>query len=217
MCFAPELKCVFPHYITKLWLTCLTRHYPTLAGQWSVQERCSRLTSPLIKVVSHVRVLLSCQSFAMSASLQRGIRLLCWLRPPTCTLAFSCPAKAGQATVEFPSSNAKDVIATLSCLLHSGRIRNNLCRSDERHSPRRTFWFRCLNHFHLSRLTKPSPQVSLVSIGRRTGRSTVSWLTVVELLSAGFAPQPLPMGGRTLRSPDVVVQTSLLKSNLSRR
>ncbi len=92
---------------------------------------------------------------------------------------------------EFPSSDAEDESVTLSCLLYSGRGGNNLCHYYARHSLRRTFWFRCFDHFHLFEVTKPQTQVPLVSIGHRTGQSTALWLAVVELLSAGFAPQSL--------------------------
>ncbi len=96
-------------------MTVLTLHRLDLTAQWSVQERGSRLTSPLMREGFCFRVLLSLQSFTVSAPLQRGIRLLRCFRPPVRTLAFSHPAEAGQASVEFPGSNAKDVIATFSC------------------------------------------------------------------------------------------------------
>ncbi len=58
-----------------------------------------RLFVPLFKDVPW-------RTFTVSAPLQHGIWLLRRLRPPVRTLAFSCPAEAGDAAWEFPRSRA---------------------------------------------------------------------------------------------------------------
>jgi hypothetical protein len=69
---------------------------------------------------------LSWRTFTMSRSLQASLGLLRRLRPPVRALAFSRPSDEGQAAWEFPNSNIKDVIATRSCLLYAGWIRDNM-------------------------------------------------------------------------------------------
>jgi hypothetical protein len=58
-----------------------------------------RLFVPLFKDVPW-------RTFTVSAPLQHGVWLRRRLRPPVRTLAFSCPAEAGDAAWEFPSSRA---------------------------------------------------------------------------------------------------------------
>ncbi len=67
------------------------------------------------------------RTFTMSCPLQPGIGLLRRLRPPGRALAFSRPPHGGKAAWEFPSSSVNDVIATRSCLLYAGWIRDNMC------------------------------------------------------------------------------------------
>jgi hypothetical protein len=61
----------------------------------------------------------------MSWPLQPGLGLLRRLRPPVRTLAFSRPTAVGHTVLEFPSSVTRDVLATRSCLLDAGRIRDS--------------------------------------------------------------------------------------------
>jgi len=130
-------------------MTVLTKHHPSPEGQWSVQERSSRLTSPLLQGMSCVRVLLSWRAFTLSASLQRGLRLLRRLRPPLRTLAFSRPVRTGEANVEFPSSNAHDLRVTRSCLLYTGRMMEQHACGKKAAAPSAIpFGVGCLNHFH---------------------------------------------------------------------
>src|SRR6516164_10991957 len=49
------------------------------------------------------------------------------------------------------------------------------------------------SHFHLFDFTILHTQISHVTIGTRSGRSTVVWLKVAELLSLGFAPSRVPL------------------------
>jgi hypothetical protein len=62
-------------------------------------------------------------------------------------------SRVGQAVWEFPSSTARDVLVTRSCLLYTGRLGNNTRRSLRRRALRPPFWVGCLNHFHPSGLT----------------------------------------------------------------
>ena len=59
-----------------------------------------------------------------------------------------------------------------------------------RHHP---LWGRCSSHFHLFAFTIFPTQVSRVTIGTRSGRSTVLGLHVAALLSLGFAPSRVPL------------------------
>jgi hypothetical protein len=61
----------------------------------------------------------------MSWPLQPSLRLLRRLRPPSRTLAFSRPTAVGHTVLEFPSSVARDVRATRSCLLYAERMRDS--------------------------------------------------------------------------------------------
>src|SRR5215213_2191853 len=132
------------------------------------------------------------RSFTMSCPLQPGVGLLRRLRPPVRTLAFSRPPLGGKAAWGFPSSGASDVVATRSCLLYAGWLRDNAGRFGTRPAPHHPFWVGWFNHLHPLLVTTLRQQVPRVSIGRRTGRSSASWLAGAERLSAGFRPQGLP-------------------------
>ena len=174
-------------------MTVLALQHPSLAGQRSVQEQRSRLTSPLIQVVSCFLVLLSWRAFTMSASLQRGIRLLRRLRPPFRTLACSRPPMAvkrrGRSPVPIRMTSQRPVAAcyTSEEIWHTGL-------TVQGQSPRSSYLL-----VQVSQPLTPvyshdaSTQVSGVSIGRRAGRTTALWLAEAELLSAGFAPQRVPL------------------------
>jgi hypothetical protein len=175
-------------------MTVLTQRKSYLAAQPSVQEyRYSCLTSQLLGISLSFLVHLCWQTFTVSRPLQTGFWLLRCLRPPKGSLAFSRPAvKSRSGGWEFPSSTARNVLVTLSCLLYSGRIGTTLWGAETSQPFAVPFWSGCNNHFHPFCFTKPYTQVSFVSIGHRTGRSTLLWLSVAELLSGGFRPEWLP-------------------------
>jgi hypothetical protein len=60
-------------------------------------------------------------------------------------------------------------------------------------TPHHPFWVRCISHFHLFGFTILQTQISHVTLGTRSGRSTPVWLGVAELLSLGFAPSRVPL------------------------
>ena len=75
------------------------------------------------------------RSFTLSMPLQHGLWLLRRLRPPSRPLACSRPTSVGETSTEFPSSTgrAKKPVAA-SCT--PGGIRNNVCRTESRHTNR---------------------------------------------------------------------------------
>ena len=172
----------------------LVQQQSSLTGQRSVRETCSRPTSPLIQMTFHVQFYLSCQTFTMSASLRRGIRLLRWLGPPVRTLACSRPPLAvkrrGRSPVPISMTSQRPVAAcyTPAEVWHTGL-------TIQGQSPRSAYLL-----VQVSQPLTPvyshdaSTQVSGVSIGRRAGRTTALWLAEAELLSAGFAPHRVPLG-----------------------
>jgi len=173
-------------------MTVLAKYPSSLTDQWSGRGRKPRLPSPLIRMASRVRVFLSWRTFTLSGPLQPGIWPLRRLRPPSRTLAFSRPAYAGQAVWEFPNSNTIDVLATLSCLLYTGRNGDNTWRRHDRQAHR---------HPILGQVFQPLSPVLLHDASNagssRQHRSqdwSVSrlWLAAAELLSAGFRPLRLP-------------------------
>jgi hypothetical protein len=158
---------------------------------WSGQGHWPCLPSPRMQKTLHFQVHSSWQTFTLSGPLQPGLWLLRRLRPPFRTLAFSRPAKAGQAVWEFPNSNARDISATRSCLLYAGWSGNNACWS--------------INHqaHHLPILGRVFQPLSPVTLhdaytGSLRQLRPQDWsvnrlrLAVAELLSAGFRPRRLP-------------------------
>jgi hypothetical protein len=156
------------------------------------------------------------RTFTISRPLQPGRRLVRRLRPPVHPLAFSRPAPAGAVDREFPSSHVRDELATGSCLLYAGRIRDNTERCVGRSASRHPFWAGCLNHFHPFKFTTPA-QVPLRQPGSQDwsvnrGVVSSSRTFVRRLQTSGVATSR-----RLLRSPCTVVQVQLLRSNLSHR
>ena len=130
------------------------------------------LTFPLMQKPLPVASSLSCQTFTLSRPLQSGFWLLRWLGQPSRTLAFSrlsqTVKRCGFSPVPVPMTYQRPVAAyyTPEEVWH-----NRLTVQSSRPFPR-TFWFRCVNHFHLFIVTMLQTQVSLVNIGRRAGRTT---------------------------------------------
>ena len=132
------------------------------------------------------------RSFTVSWPLQPGVGLLRRLRPPSRTLAFSRPTKVGQTVLEFPSSNAgADRVPEVPALRRV--VSGTTCAGGRpTHQPPSHVWARCDNPFHLCVLTTFFPQVSLVTIGHRAGRSSAFGFAEAERLSASSRPNGLP-------------------------
>ena len=94
---------------------------------------------PLVNI-PHVRVCLvgsvhhAWQTFTLSSSLQQGVWLLRCLRPPSRTLAFSCPTEVGKARGSSPVP-AQQTIATRSCLLYAGCLGDTASQRSDLVSP----------------------------------------------------------------------------------
>jgi hypothetical protein len=174
-------------------MTLLAKQSSSQLGQWSGQGFSPCLPSPLLQMLFCLRVFLPWRTFTLSVPLQPGIWLLRRLRPPFHTLAFSRPTEVGQVAWEFPSSNTRDVLVTLSCLLHTGRIGNNTCRRHGRQAHR---------HPILGQVFHPLSPVYLhdaLDAGSSRQHRSQDWsvsrmrVPAAELLSAGFRPLGLPV------------------------
>lgn len=160
-------------------------------GEAHQQSSCRPLLSSL-HLLTILLFSLPWRTFTVSQPLQLGIWLVRRLRPPVRALAFSSPTKAGPAAGEFPSSNTRDISATLSGLLHAGRSGDNACRGIDRQAPRHPILGQvyqplspvlCHDAFNAGSFRPHRPQDR--SISRLE-------LAAVERLSAGFRPQRLP-------------------------
>ena len=129
----------------------------------------------------------------MSRALHPGIRLLRCLRPPSHTLAFSRPLtrQGGVGVPQFQDIRRIEIPVAACC--RPGAIGTTPEGSRPLPAKHHPFWVRCISHFHLFGIHDPSTQVSLVSIGIRSGRSPMVWLRVAELLSLGFPPSRVPL------------------------
>jgi hypothetical protein len=155
------------------------------------------------------------RTFTMSCPLPPGIGLLRRLRPPVRALAFSRPPHGGKAVWEFPSSGVNDVIATRSCLLYAGWIRDNM----------RTVW----QPPHpppslLGRVIQPLAPVArngASAAGSSRQRRLQGWSVICGVVSRcrTFVRRlQTPRGAtarRLLRSPRPVVPGRLLRSDRS--
>ena len=165
-----------------------------LPAQCPVQKPLGfRLTATLIRQCASVLVpFYPWLAFTMSRALHPGIGLLRSLCPPSHTLAFSRPVSrpGGVGVPQFPSIRRIEIPLAACCAPGvSGTTYRHAANASTQH---RTFWFRCVSHFHLLQLTTRYTQVPLVSIGIRSGRSSLVWLREAELLSLGFPPPPVP-------------------------
>ena len=135
----------------------------------------------------------SWRSFTMSRPLQPGIRLLRRLCHPSHTLAFSRPL-ARQGGIGLPKfRDVRRIEVPLGACCRPGAIGTTYRYKPTIGTKHHPFWVRCVSHFHLFGFTIFHPQISRVTIGTRSGRSTVLWLQVAELLSLGFPPSRVPL------------------------
>ena len=171
----------------------MTRQLPSLAGPQWIQGQSPRLIPLWLQGPSCLPFSLSWQSFTMSRALHPGVRLLRCLRPPSYTLAFSRPLpRQGSVGVPHFQDIRRIEIPVAACCRPGARVttpEGSYCLP-ARHHP---FWVRCISHFHLFTFTIFQTQVSLVSIGFRSGWSTSLWLEVAKLLSLGFPPSRVPL------------------------
>jgi len=99
-----------------------------------VAQRLPIVNVPHVRVCEAVSVHHAWQTFTLSPSLQRGVWLLRCLRPPSRTLAFSCPTEVGKARGSSPVP-AQQTIATRSCLLYAGCLGDNAYQRSDLVSP----------------------------------------------------------------------------------
>jgi hypothetical protein len=170
----------------------MTRQLPSLTGPQWIQGQSPRLIPLWLQGPSCLPFFLSWQSFTMSRPLQPGVGLLRCLRPPSHTLAFSRPL-ARRGSVGVPQfQDIRRIEIPLGACCRSGAIGTTYRHSHTVGTKHRPFWVRCISHFHLFSFTIFQAQVSFVTIGIRSGRSTFVWLRVAELLSLGFPPSRVP-------------------------
>ena len=165
-----------------------------LPAQCPVQKPLGfRLTATLLRPCASVLVpLYPWLAFTMSRALHPGIGLRRSLCPPSHTLAFSRPVsrQGGVGVPQFQRIRRLAIPFAACCAPGvAGTTYRHAANASTQH---RTLWFRCVSHFHLLPLTARSTQVPLVSIGIRSGRSSLVWLREAELLSLGFPPPPVP-------------------------
>jgi hypothetical protein len=73
-----------------------------------VAQRLPFINVPHVRVCPVGSVHHAWRTFTVSRPLRSGLWLLRRLRPPSRTLAFSCPTRVGLAVWEFPSSSIRD-------------------------------------------------------------------------------------------------------------
>ena len=171
----------------------MTRQHPFLTEPRWHQEQSSRLCPSWLQGPSCLPFSSSWRSFTMSRPLQPGVGLLRRLCHPSHTLAFSRPQTrpGGIGLPKFHGVRRLEVPLGACCRPGaSGTTYRHTRTLGTSHHP---FWVRCISHFHLFGFTILHTQISRVTIGTRSGRSTVSWLKVAELLSLGFAPSRVPL------------------------
>ena len=171
----------------------MTQPILSLTGpQWH-QEQSSRLCPLWLQGQSRVPFSSSWRSFTVSRPLQPGVRLLRRLRHPSHTLAFSRPL-ARQSGVGLPKfRDVRRLEVPLGACCRPGAFGTTYRHAGSVGTKHHPFWVRCISHFHLFDFTILHTQISHVTIGTRSGRSTVVWLKVAELLSLGFAPSRVPL------------------------
>ena len=171
----------------------MTRQPPFLAEpQWH-QRQSLRLCPLWIQESSRLPINRSWRSFTMSRPLQPGLRLLRRLCHPSHTLALSRPLTrpGGVGLPKF--RDVRRIEVPLGACCRPGAFGTTYRHTRNVGTPHHPFWVRCISHFHLFGFTILQTQISRVTIGTRSGRSTVSWLKVAELLSLGFAPSRVPL------------------------
>jgi len=141
---------------------------------------------------AYLRQLLSWQTFTLSAPLQRGVRLLRYLRPLSCALAFSRPS-AGSSSCRVPQFRTEVFSQPVVACCTPGVFWDNpqlMMKKLRLHTF--TILVKCLNRFHLSQVTTRQTQVPLVNIGRRGSSTLLRSVPDARTLSAGFVPQAVP-------------------------
>ena len=171
----------------------MTRQLPSLTGpQWH-QGQSPRLCPLWLQGPSCLPFSLSWQSFTMSRALHPGIRLLRCLRPPSHTLAFSRPLArhSGVGVPQFQDRRRVE-IPVAACYTPgvsgttSRRRGKRLDPTPCHFGPGVSAIFTCADSRRLCRFL-------FVSIGIRSGWSTLVWLRVAKLLSLGFPPSRVPL------------------------
>ena len=171
----------------------MTRQPPFLAEpQWH-QEQSPCLCPLWLQEPSCLPFSFSWRSFTMSRPLQPGVGLLRRLCHPSHTLALSRPLtrQGGVGLPKFRDARRIEIPLGACCRPGAyGTTYRHRRPVGTRHHPLLGQVYQPLSpvRFH-----GPSSQVSLVTIGIRSGRSTVLWLQVAELLSLGFAPSRVPL------------------------
>ena len=171
----------------------MTRPHPFLTEpQWH-QRRSLRLCPPWLQESSYLPFSFSWRSFTMSKPLQPGVRLLRRLCHPSHPLALSRP-RTRQGGIGLPKfRGVRRLEVPLGACYRPGASGITYRYSSTIGTKHHPFWVRCISHFHLFGFTIFHPQISLVTIGTRSGRSTGLWLQVAELLSLGFPPSRVPL------------------------
>jgi hypothetical protein len=171
----------------------MTQPVPFLTEpQWH-QGQSPRLCPLWLQGSSCLPCFRSWRSFTMSRPLQPGVGLLRRLCHPSHTLAFSRPLtrQGGVGLPKFRDARRIEIPLGACCRPGAyGTTYRHRRPVGTRHHPLLGQVYQPLSpvRFH-----GPSSQVSLVTIGIRSGRSTVLWLQVAELLSLGFAPSRVPL------------------------
>jgi hypothetical protein len=167
----------------------MTRPFPSFTGPQWLQGQSPRLSPLWLQGQCCLPSSASWQSFTMSSPLQPGIRLLRCLRHPFHTLAFSRPL-ARQGGIGLPKFRGVRRIETpVAACWRPGA----LGPTPGHRSPVQTPHHQMYQPISPVGLHDLSTQVSLVSIGVRSGRLTLVWLRVAELLSLGFPPIRVPL------------------------
>ena len=171
----------------------MTRQTPFLTEpQWH-QGQSPRLCPLWLQGPSCLPFSFSWRSFTISRPLQPGVGLLRRLCHPSHTLAFSRPLTR-QGGIGLPKfRDVQRIEVPLGACCRPGAFGTTYRHAGNVGTPHHPFWVRCISHFHLFGFTILQTQISHVTIGTRSGRSTPVWLGVAELLSLGFAPSRVPL------------------------
>ena len=171
----------------------MTKPFPFLTEpQWH-QGQSPRLCPLWLQGQFRPSFSFSWQTFTMSRALHPGIRLLRCLRPPSHTLAFSRPVsrQRGKGVPQFQSIRRIEIPVAACC--GPGALGTTDGRTTPVHPQHHPILGQVYQPISPVAAHDPSSQVPCVSIGIRSGRSTLLWLRVAELLSLGFPPSPVPL------------------------
>ena len=171
----------------------MTRQTPFLTEPPWPQGQSPRQCPLWLQEPSCLPFSFSWRSFTMSRPLPPGVGLRRRLCHPSHTLAFLRPLtrQGGFGLPKFRDVRRIEVPLGACCRPGAfGTTYRHRATIGTKHHP---FWVRCISHFHLLPFTIFHTQISLVTIGTRSGRSTVLWLQVAELLSLGFVPSRVPL------------------------